>query len=142
MDLSNELTKYLERNIKGSRALDSESLCILTGKYAWTITTELSLINNDGNLIDAFNYAAILALHRFKLPFVSVEAGKLKVHSLEEKRPQTLSIHHLPISMTFGITTLTERGEDKEFVVFDPTVDPSKTENRRRDLRWPNFPHG
>lgn len=94
----------------------------MAGKYAWTITCELSLLNNDGNLIDAFNYAAILALHRFKLPFVSIEAGKLKVHSFEDKRPQTLSIHHLPISMTFCVTTQQDRGEEKEFVVMDPTV--------------------
>lgn len=122
MELSTEISKYLERNIKGSRALDSESLCILTGKYVWNITCELSLLNNDGNLLDAFSYAAIVVLYRFKLPFVSVEAGKLKVHSFQEKRPQTLSIHHFPISMTFGITSLMVDKEEKEFIVFDPKV--------------------
>lgn len=93
----------------------------MTGKYAWNVTCELTLLNNDGNLLDAFNYASIIALFRFKLPFVSIEAGKLKIHSFEEKRPQTLSIHHFPISMTFGITGLFSDGEEKEYIVFDPT---------------------
>lgn len=65
--------------------MDCDSLCILTGKYAWNIQCELSLLNNDGNLIDAFNYAAIIALHQYRLPFVTVERGKLHVWSFEEK---------------------------------------------------------
>lgn len=104
------------------RALDCESLCILTGKYAWKISCELSLINNDGNLLDAFNYASIVTLYRFKLPMVSVEVGKVKVHSFEEKRPQSLSIHHLPISMTFSVLSLEEDGENKDYIVMDPSV--------------------
>lgn len=98
-------------------------MCILTGKYAWNITCELSLLHNDGNLLDAFSYAAIISLFRFRLPFVSVELGKIKVHSFEEKRPQTLSIHHFPISMTFSVATLkNDGGEEAEYIVFDPTV--------------------
>ena len=96
-------------------------MCILTGKYSWNVTCELTLLNNDGNLLDAFNFAAIICLFRFKLPFVSIEEGRLKVHSFEEKRPQTLSIHHLPISMTFALMTQVQQGEEKEYLVFDPT---------------------
>ena len=103
--------------------MDCDSLCILTGKYAWNIQCELSLLNNDGNLIDAFNYAAIIALHQYRLPFVTVERGKLHVWSFEEKKPQTLSIHHWPIIMTFGV--MNQAGKDgkiTEYVVFDPNV--------------------
>ena len=96
----------------------------MTGKYAWDIKCELSLLNNDGNLIDAFNYAAIIALHRYRLPFVSVEGGKLKIWPKNEKRPQTLSIHHWPILMSFGV--LNEDDDSaagiSEYVVFDPSV--------------------
>ena len=106
------------------RALDPDSLCILTGKYAWDVKCELSVLNNDGNLLDACNYAAIIALHCYKLPFVSVESGKLKVWSAQEKRPQTLSIHHWPILMTFGV--LNEDDDSaagiSEYVALDPSV--------------------
>jgi exosome complex RNA-binding protein Rrp42 (RNase PH superfamily) len=106
------------------RALDCDSLCILAGKYAWDIKCELTLLNNDGNLLDAFNYASIIALQRYKLPFVTVESGKLRVWSLEEKRPQTLSIHHWPILMTFGVLNEDDDSQAgiSEYVVFDPSV--------------------
>ena len=114
------------------RALDCESLCILSGKYAWSIVCELSLLNNDGNLIDAFNYASIISLFRFKLPFVSIEDNRLKVHSFEEKRPQTLSIHHFPISLTFSIFSLADDNEDKDYILQDPTVAPHSPRKTRR----------
>lgn len=96
----------------------------MTGKYAWDIKCELSLLNNDGNLLDAFNYAAIIALHRYRLPFVSVEAGKLKIWPESEKNPQTLSIHHWPILMSFGVMNEDDDSPAgiSEYVVFDPTV--------------------
>jgi exosome complex RNA-binding protein Rrp42 (RNase PH superfamily) len=81
-------------------------------------------LHNDGNLLDAFSYAAIISLFRFRLPFVSVEMGKIKIHSPEEKRPQTLSIHHFPISMTFAVATLkAENSDETEYIVFDPSVE-------------------
>jgi exosome complex RNA-binding protein Rrp42 (RNase PH superfamily) len=99
-------------------------------------------LNNDGNLIDAFNYAAIIALFRYKLPFVAIEANRLKVYSFEEKRPQSLSIHHFPISLTFCITTLTaDDGTQSEYIVFDPTVASADSETRRRDIRRKNLHH-
>ena len=124
--LATEINKVLERSIKGSKALDCDSLCILTGKYAWDVQCELSLINNDGNLLDAFNFAAIIALHRYRLPFVTVEGGKLKIWREDQKRPQTLSIHHWPIMMSFGVLNEQESTADgdgiSEYVVYDPTV--------------------
>lgn len=120
-DLATEITKILERNIVGSSALDRESLCIQNGNYAWDIQVELSLLNNDGNLLDCFNFAALVALTRYKVPFVTVERGKLRIWSKEEKREQSLSIHHWPICMTFGVMNeYTEKVND--YVVYDPSV--------------------
>lgn len=104
------------------RAIDCDSLCILSGKYCWSITIEISLINNDGNLVDAFNYAALLSLSRFKLPFVTVESGKVKIWKPDEKRPQTLSIHHFPICLTFCLMEFEEEEKIKEYLAIDPTV--------------------
>lgn len=122
----------------------------MAGKYAWNVTCELSLLNNDGNLIDAFSYAAIVSLFKFKLPFVSVEDGKLKVWSFEEKRPQTLSIHHFPISMTFALISLPDHSDEKEYLVFDPTKTEeeifdgrlSLTLNVYKDICGVHFPGG
>jgi len=52
---------------------------------------------------------------------VTVELGKLHVWKPEEKRPQALSLHHWPITMTFGV--MNEYGEGiSDYVVYDPSV--------------------
>lgn len=74
--LGMEIEKYIEKVIKGSkykinvvwRALDTESLCILSGKNVWSIDVNIALINNDGNLIDAMYLCCILSLQHFRRP--------------------------------------------------------------------------
>jgi len=55
----------LEKSIKGSKALDVESLNIKIGKFAWEIILELTLMENDGNIIDTMNFAALAIVLRF-----------------------------------------------------------------------------
>jgi len=113
---SNEISKLLENIIKGSKALDVESLSVLTGKCAWSILVELTLVNNDGNLIDTFYLAAIVALLHFKKPFVSIESDKeVVVHDEKDKLLQALSIPHIPIAFTFAFFN------DSTTVIMDPT---------------------
>jgi exosome complex RNA-binding protein Rrp42 (RNase PH superfamily) len=57
----------------------------------WDIVVELTLINNDGNIIDAVNYATIIALSRYRKPFVGIEGGCIRVYDATEKAPQYLS---------------------------------------------------
>jgi len=92
------------------------------GKFAWDLQCELSLLNNDGNLIDVFNFAALVALQRYKLPFVTVEGNKVKVWDVEEKQPQALSVHHWPISMTFGVMNHVGEDELSDYIMYDPSV--------------------
>lgn len=90
--LSTEVAKILERAIKGSKAFDCDSLCILAGKFVWDIVVELTLINNDGNIIDALNFATIIALSRYRKPFVGIEGGLVRIYPASEKQPQYLVI--------------------------------------------------
>ena len=64
--MGDEITKILEKSIKGSKALDVESLNIKIGKFSWEIILDLTLIHHDGNILDAMNYAAIALLLRYK----------------------------------------------------------------------------
>ena len=50
------------------RVIDVESLCLLSGKRVWQILVQSTLLNNDGNLIDAFYLASILGLLNFRKP--------------------------------------------------------------------------
>jgi exosome complex RNA-binding protein Rrp42 (RNase PH superfamily) len=63
-----EIEKYIEKVIKGSKALDTESLCILSGKNVWAIDVNVVLINHDGNLTDAMHLCSLLSLLHFRRP--------------------------------------------------------------------------
>lgn len=68
-----EISNFIEKVVKSSRATDNEGLCIIQGKLVWSLTVELQLLNDDGNLMDAFFLAAILALKNTRLPEVSLK---------------------------------------------------------------------
>ncbi len=71
--LSVELTKLLEKNILGSSCLDPESLCIVTGKYVWKLEVDFTVVNDDGNVVDAVLNSCVVALLDMRKPLVNVE---------------------------------------------------------------------
>jgi len=50
-----------------------ESLCVINGKVVWSITIEIALLNNAGNLTDACYLSSLLGLLNFWKPFVKIE---------------------------------------------------------------------
>ncbi|KAL0714885.1 hypothetical protein Bca4012_021864 [Brassica carinata] len=100
-----ELGRIIDRGLRESRAVDTESLCVLAGKKVWSVRIDLHILDNGGNLVDAANIAALAALMTFRRPDCTVggENGQeVIIHSLEEREPLPLIIHHLPIAFTFG----------------------------------------
>ena len=81
-----------------SRATDKESLCIVQGRLVWSLSVDLHLLNEDGNLMDACFLAAILCLMNTRLPEVSIVKDKIKVNSDKVKY---LNVHHIPVCTTF-----------------------------------------
>jgi len=110
-----ELNRLLERCIKDSRCLDLESLCILAEKLVWKIRLDLHVMNHDGNLVDCASIAAITALCHFRRPDVSMQGEEVTVHKLEERDPVPLSIHHMPVCITFAFF------EEGKYLLVDPT---------------------
>ena len=57
----------IEKALKESKAIDLESLCVLSGESVWKLSVHLSVLQSDGNVIDAANLAVLAALkhHRF-----------------------------------------------------------------------------
>jgi len=97
-----ELGLIVERGLRQSRAIDTEALCIVAGSKVWSIRLDIHILDNVGNLIDCCNIGAITALHHFRRPDVTI-GEEVIIHSKEERDPVPLSIHHIPISITFGI---------------------------------------
>ncbi|XP_062112869.1 exosome complex component RRP45B-like, partial [Humulus lupulus] len=63
-----ELGCVIDRGLRESRAVDTESLCVLPGKLVWVIRIDLHILDNGGNLVDTANIAALAALMTFRRP--------------------------------------------------------------------------
>ncbi|EAY86243.1 hypothetical protein OsI_07612 [Oryza sativa Indica Group] len=126
-----ELGRVVDRGLRESRAVDMESLCVVAGKHVWSVRVDLHILDNGGelnvpdamvlslrNLIDAANIAALAALSTFRRPECTVggeDGQQVTVHDPEVRDPLPLTIHHLPIAVTFAYF-----GEGN-IMVIDPT---------------------
>ncbi|KAJ1279458.1 hypothetical protein BS78_04G158400 [Paspalum vaginatum] len=113
-----ELGRVVDRGLRESRAVDMESLCVVAGKHVWSVRVDLHILDNGGNLIDAANIAALAALSTFRRPECTVggdDGQQVIVHDPEVRDPLPLTIHHMPIAVTFAYF-----GEGN-IVVVDPT---------------------
>ena len=74
-----QLSRLLDRSIRESDAIDTESLCIVSGEKVWLISCDVRVIDySGGNVVDASLFAAMSAFKAFRKPEVSVVsvAGK------------------------------------------------------------------
>ncbi|KAK1588492.1 hypothetical protein Q3G72_023987 [Acer saccharum] len=113
-----ELGRIIDRGLRESRAVDTESLCVLAGKLVWAIRIDLHILDNGGNLVDAANIAALAALLTFRRPECSLggeDGQEVILHPPEEREPLPLIVHHLPIAVTFGFFS------SESIMVIDPT---------------------
>ncbi|XP_056442968.1 exosome complex component RRP45 [Gadus chalcogrammus] len=97
-----KLNRQLERCLRNSRCIDTESLCVVSGEKVWQIRVDVHMLNHDGNLMDATSIAAIAALSHFKRPDVGIQGDVVTVYSAQERDPIALSIYHMPICVSFS----------------------------------------
>lgn len=100
-DLEATATNILDRVIRHSNALDTESLCILKGVSCWSIRADVHVIDYDGNITDAACIATMAGLQHFRRPDAVVRDGRVIVYSVEQRVPVALNITHKPLSVTF-----------------------------------------
>ncbi|MCJ1478190.1 hypothetical protein MMC13_006866 [Lambiella insularis] len=96
------LSRLLEKAVRRSNALDTESLCILAGQKCWSIRVDVHVLDYDAGLIDASCMAVIAALQHFRRPEVSVEGGEVTVFTLAERVPVPLAMLHYPFCVTLS----------------------------------------
>ncbi len=122
--LHSDLSRLLERAIRESESIDTESLCIIGGEKVWMINCEVKVLDcSGGNIVDACLLAAMSALRAFRKPETSVvsnvvEAGEsmgdalgsssssgngIIIHHSDEREPLPLALHHTPLSVTLGV---------------------------------------
>ncbi|XP_073049811.1 exosome complex component RRP45A-like isoform X2 [Primulina eburnea] len=113
-----ELGRIVDRGLRESRAVDTESLCVVAGKWVWAIRIDLHILDNGGNLVDAANIAALVALLTFRRPECTLGGDndqEVIIHSPEVREPLPLIVHHLPVAITFAFIG------SESTVVIDPS---------------------
>ena len=132
--------RFLDRSFKESKAVDMESLCIQSGKYVWYVEVQLTVMNDDGNVLDALGWAVLAALRVFLRNEVEVrgkghrqgenasnpvnsarENGPLKIYGLDAREGVGMTLHHFPVVVTFAV--FEKEGESPgTCVLVDPTA--------------------
>ncbi|KAJ5628720.1 hypothetical protein N7490_010948 [Penicillium lividum] len=101
-DLETSVTHILDRVIRHSNAIDTESLCIVKGVSCWSIRADILVIDFDGNLTDTACIGVMTGLQHFRRPDAVVRDGKVIVYKVEDRVPVPLNITHKPLSITFN----------------------------------------
>eukprot|EP00434_Breviolum_minutum_P017942 symbB.v1.2.015823.t1/scaffold1191.1/size132917/2 len=94
---------FVERLLRGSRAIDAEALCIVGGQKVWSIRVDVRAMDDDGNLSDVCAIAALCSLLHFRKADVEVKGDSAQAFTVEERAPVPLSVHHLPVPVTFAL---------------------------------------
>ena len=100
-DFELNVTRTLDRVIRHSNALDTETLCIMKGQSCWGIRADVHVTNYDGNLIDCACIGIMTSLQHFRCPDAVVKDGKVSVYSIDERVPIPLNLTHRPLTITF-----------------------------------------
>ncbi|KAK4459145.1 ribosomal protein S5 domain 2-type protein [Cladorrhinum samala] len=110
------LSRLLEKTVRRSNALDTESLCLIAGQKCWSVRVDVHVLSHDGNLIDAACFAVVAALRHFRKPDTSMEGGVLTVYTPAEREPVPLSWLHSPFCITWSFF-----GDQGEIALLDAT---------------------
>lgn len=104
-----ELARVVDRGIRESGMVDVDALCITEGEEVWMCFIDIYALDYDGNLFDAANLAAVMALKTAIIPGEQYGKG--------ENKP--LPITCLPISVTsckIGNTLILDPNFDEEHI--------------------------
>ncbi|KAG2450140.1 hypothetical protein HYH02_000243 [Chlamydomonas schloesseri] len=113
-----QVARLIERGLRQSGAVDQEALCVVAGRKVWALRVDCHVLDHGGNLLDVCFLAALAALMAFRKPEVEVggESGsEIIVHPPEVREPVPLTIHHLPVAVTFALF------QGGDVLVADPT---------------------
>jgi exosome complex component RRP42 len=114
-----ELARVVDRGIRESEMLDLDRLVLVPGKIVYTIFVDCSVINIDGNLLDATSYAVVSALLSCKLPIFEIEDGKV----VDTGKTQDPPLTTIPVSIT--------QVRIGDTIILDPTAEEEACMNAR-----------
>ena len=119
-----ELARIVDRGIRESEAIDTEKLCIESGKKVFVVFVDVYVLNHDGNLIDASALAAVAALMNTKMPNYEVKDGELIIK--QGYTPLPMTSH--PITVTLG--------KIKDKLIVDPWLEEEQAIDARLTMTF------
>ncbi len=108
-----ELARVVDRGIRESGMIDVDKLCITPGQEVWMCYVDIYVTDYDGNLFDACNLAAVLAIRNAVIPGKRYDKGD------DVPLPVTCT----PVSVTFA-----KIGND---LIVDPNFDEENIASAR-----------
>lgn len=116
------LSRLLEKTIRRSGALDTESLCLIAGSKVWSIRADVHVLCHDGNLVDCACVGVIAALKNFRKCDTETKGEEVVVYTKAERDGVELSLLHWPLCVTFSFYGGGEGEEDEERILIDTTA--------------------
>jgi exosome complex component RRP42 len=114
-----ELARVVDRGIRESEMLNLDKLVLVPGKIVYIVFVDCSIINTDGNLLDATSYAVISALLSCKLPVFEIQDGKV----VDTGKTQDPPLTTIPVSIT--------QVRIGDTIILDPTAEEEACMNAR-----------
>jgi exosome complex component RRP42 len=114
-----ELARVVDRGIRESEMVDLDRLVLVPGKIVYTIFVDCSVLNTDGNLLDATSYAVVSALLSCKLPVFEIQDGKV----VDSGKTQDPPLTTIPVSIT--------QVRIGDTIILDPTAEEEACMNAR-----------
>ncbi len=93
-----ELARVVDRGVRESEMVDLTELSLIEGKVVYTVFVDVSILNVDGNLLDATSYAVVSALKTAKMPKYEVDGDKVKATG----KSGILPVSKTPVSITIA----------------------------------------
>ena len=109
------LSRLLEKAVRRSGALDTESLCIVAGTSCFAVRADLHVLRHDGNVLDTSCVALMAALSHFRRPDFAVGPGNggggndgisssgITIFDPGEREPVPLAMLHMPLYVSFSL---------------------------------------
>lgn len=69
----------------------------------WGIRVDINVLNHEGNILDCASIAALASLSHFRRPDVTCDGEEFVIHSIKQRDPISMVIHHYPVCVTYSV---------------------------------------
>jgi len=101
-----EISRVIDRGIRESGMINFEKYVIIPGETVIKIFVDFNIINDDGNIIDAANLAAVAALATAEIPkveYIREHIDEVNNINIKEIPRESFKVEEIPIANTIGI---------------------------------------